>query len=266
MAKKPSRPRLGQHFLSSPRYRDRILAALDIGPDDLVIEIGPGRGAMTEALAGRAAKVVAIEVDAPLARQLQERLAGKPNVEILHADVLASDLAQISLSRGAARCAVFGNLPYYITSPILHHVLGFADAVRAMAFVVQVEVAERLAAAPGSRAYGYLSVYVQLHAEPHIVFRIPPGAFSPPPKVHSALVSLNVCSRFPAGLENRREEFLRFIKRCFAQKRKNLLNNLGGAYGRDRVAEALAAMQLPLTARAEELNLEHFGALFQRLT
>jgi 16S rRNA (adenine1518-N6/adenine1519-N6)-dimethyltransferase len=260
-----SRPSLGQHFLASAGYRRRIVQALPLRADDLVVEIGPGRGAMTGLLAERAARVVAIEVDRGLAESLGETLKGKTGVEIVHADILATDLAAICGRHGRDQCFVFGNLPYYITSPIIHHVFQYASSIRAMAFLVQREVAERITARPGSRFYGYLSVLVSLHAEPRVVLRVPPGAFSPPPKVQSVLVSFSMRRKFREWSPDQGARLLEFVKLCFGHKRKNLLNNLASTYGRDSVAEALSALGVSLTSRAEELGIEQFAEFERRL-
>lgn len=260
------RPKLGQHFLQDPRYRKRILDELRLRADDLVIEIGPGRGAMTGRLAEVVRKVVAIEIDSSLARRLQEEFAKESRVAILHADVLSVDFAELCRQQGVSQCLVFGNLPYYITSPILYHLFACRDCIRAMGLLVQHEVAERLAAEPGTRDYGYLTVCTQLHFQPRIVLTVPPGAFSPPPKVHSALVVFQVRTRFPNWAREEYEEFLEFVKRCFAQKRKTLVNNLAGSFSRDRVARALADAGKPTNLRAEQLSVEELAAVFERLS
>ena len=257
----PRRPKLGQHFLSSEGHRRRIVGALGLHPEELVIEIGPGHGAMTELLAERAGRVVAVELDAGLVRELRQKLESQPRVEIIQGDILATDIAAVCRERGAKGCFVFGNLPYYITSPIIHHLMESAAMIRGIALLVQREVAERLTAKPGSRDYGYLSVLVQLHAEPRIAMSVPPGAFSPPPKVHSALVEFAMKPKFPAWTVQDRTRFLEFVQRCFAQKRKNLLNNLGHLCGKDRVRAALEGLHLPATARAEELGINQFVEL-----
>lgn len=259
------RPRLGQHFLADPLYRQRIIEAVPLQPDGLVIEIGPGRGAVTEMLAARARHVVAIELDATLAATLREKLPDHARIEIVQADILSTNLPDICRSHGAEKCFVFGNLPYYITSPILHYLFAAASCIRAMALLVQREVAERLSAVPGSRAYGYLSVLTQLHSRPRIALAVPPGAFSPPPKVHSALVCFEMQPRFPKWKAEATKRFLEFVQRCFAQKRKNLLNNLSRTYPRPRLEGELARLGLPLVIRAEQLALEQFAHLFQRL-
>lgn len=259
------RPKLGQHFLSNPGYRGRIIASLDLRPDDLVVEIGPGGGAMTELLAEPVRRVVAIELDGDLARRLAEKLAAIPAIEIVRADILDIDLAALCRRCGTKQCFVFGNLPYYITSPIIHRLFRFRSSIRAMSLLVQREVAERLIAAPGTRAYGYLSLLAQFDSRPRKVLSVPRGAFSPPPKVDSALVNFQMGSTFRDWGEKDRENFLKFVKRCFSQKRKKLLNNLSKIYSRERVLEELSRLALPAGIRAEQLGLDQFACLFRRL-
>jgi 16S rRNA (adenine1518-N6/adenine1519-N6)-dimethyltransferase len=259
------RPKLGQHFLTDSRYRERILDALPWRADDLVIEIGPGRGAMTGLLAERVRKVVGIEIDSALALQLQNRFAQDAGVAILHADVLSVDFAELCRQQRLTECFVFGNIPYYITSPILHHLFAYRNCLRAMGLLVQREVAERLIARPGSRDYGYLTVSTELYSQARLALAVPPGAFSPPPKVQSALVTFQMRPRFPHWTRKECDEFLEFVKRCFAQKRKTLLNNLGAIYAREQVAAALAEAGHAGNLRAEQLSLDQLAAVFKTL-
>jgi 16S rRNA (adenine1518-N6/adenine1519-N6)-dimethyltransferase len=260
------RPKLGQHFLRDTRYLARIADALAILPHDLVVEIGPGRGAMTERLAARARRLIAIEIDPMLARELRTKFVHDSRIEIVTADFLTVNLSALCREHGSGQCWVFGNLPYYITSPIIHHLLDFVSTIRGMALLVQREVAERLTAAPGSRAYGYLSVLVQYHSRTRIVLGVPPGAFLPPPEIHSSLVDFQMPLPSPQLLPGAREKFLQFVKACFARKRKNLLNNLAGVYTRERVQQALGSLNLNFQARAEQLSVEDFVALFENLS
>jgi 16S rRNA (adenine1518-N6/adenine1519-N6)-dimethyltransferase len=260
-----SPPKLGQHFLTHARYRRRILEALPLRRNDLVIEIGAGRGAMTSLLADRAGRVVAVEVDPELATHLHQEFQGDARVDILAADILATDIGEICRQHESEKCVVFGNLPYYITSPIVHHLFAAQDWIRDMTLLVQREVAERLAAGPGTRAYGYLSVLAQLHSQPRLLFNVPPGAFSPPPKVQSTLVDFQMKARLPSFSLDDRTKFLDFVKQCFSQKRKNLPNNLSKTFTRARVERALASLGLSPQLRAEQLTLEQFAALFDRL-
>jgi 16S rRNA (adenine1518-N6/adenine1519-N6)-dimethyltransferase len=259
----PARPKLGQHFLRDRRFQRRIVDHLAIQFNDLACEIGPGRGAMTELLAARAQQVAAIELDRKLAKMLQQKFAHKPRIEVLEADILRTDLIALCRRYQREHCFVFGNVPYYITSPILHHLFDFAGSISGMGLVVQREVADRLTALPGMRHYGYLTVLTQLHTNPRIEFGIPPGAFSPSPKVDSALVTFEM-KRISIAAEERKA-LLEFVKLCFAHKRKNLLNNLAPVYPRQRVEKELTALRLPPTTRAEELALEQFEKLLARL-
>jgi 16S rRNA (adenine1518-N6/adenine1519-N6)-dimethyltransferase len=260
---KPHRPKLGQHFLADTHYRSRIVHALGLRAGDLVVEIGPGHGAMTVLLAAQVRLVAAVEVDPVLARELEQKFQQEPKVHIVNADILATDVAAIRRRFEARQCFVFGNLPYYITSPILHHLLEFAGSIRAMGLLVQREVANRLAARPGTRDYGYLTVLAGLYASPRVVFQVPPGAFSPPPKVHSALVYFEMHS--PDARIGQKEEFRTFLKQCFSHKRKKLLNCLAEAFPRVRIEQEFERLSVPSKVRAEELSLEDFIALFSRL-
>jgi 16S rRNA (adenine1518-N6/adenine1519-N6)-dimethyltransferase len=262
------RPKLGKHFLVDPTYRQRIAAMVDLRPEDLVVEIGPGRGAMTELLAGRARQVVAVELDRMLAEQLQKKLATGSHTEVLQADILAVDLAEVCRRQGTERCFVFGNLPYYITSPIIHRLFLFHDRIRAMALLVQHEVAERLVAVPGTREYGYLTVLTQLFSYPRILLGVPPGAFAPPPKVQSTLLEFQMRETAALGslLPNAEVAgFLQFVKRCFVQKRKNLPNNLASFYSRARVKLELNCLSLAPSVRAEQLTLDELLRFYRHL-
>jgi 16S rRNA (adenine1518-N6/adenine1519-N6)-dimethyltransferase len=260
------RPKLGQHFLHDQRYRDRIMDELDLAPHDVVIEIGPGRGAMTGLLAGRARKVIAVEVDRALAQRLEEDFRDQPKVQIILADILRVDFAALCRQEAITQAFVFGNLPYYITSPILHQLFQQRDSIRSMGLLMQREVAERLTAEPGTRDYGYLSIATQIFSQPRIAVAVPPGAFSPAPKVQSSLVIFRMKAKFDQWASNKGDEFLEFVKHCFAQKRKNMLNNLGGMYLRTRLVEAFEAAGKSANLRAEELSLDDFATVFENLT
>jgi 16S rRNA (adenine1518-N6/adenine1519-N6)-dimethyltransferase len=267
-----ARQRLGQHFLADAHWREQIARAIRVSPhstapaksagNDCWIEIGAGHGEMTEHLVSTGAPVYAIELDPPLIAGLQ-RLAQKfPNLKVVPGDILETDLAAIAARR---RIRIYGNLPYYITSPILHRLFSFADLIEEMHFVVQTEVAYRLAAKPGSKAFGYLSVATQLYTRPEFVFEIARSAFRPPPEVTSALVTLRLPSeRAQLGLRDE-QRFLDFVKLCFSQKRKTLVNNLRSLAKPDVVREGLASLALRPDARAEQLSVAHLAALYQTL-
>lgn len=244
-----SRQKLGQHFLIRGSILERIAAAVCPAPTPLVIEIGPGRGALTEKLLKRAERVVAIELDSFLVDHLRQKFAGDPRLEIVHADVLATDLAQW----GPA--PLVGNLPYYITSPILE--LAMRSNLPRAVFLIQKEVAERLVAQPGSRDYGYLTVQTAMSATARLLFEVKPAAFHPPPKVDSAVVLLEPHHRdWSVDLAR----LLRFVGRSFEHKRKTIRNNLAGFYGKDLI-DAWPEAGL----RAEQLSIEDFVRLYGRI-
>lgn len=228
----------------------RIAEAACPQAGETVVEIGPGRGALTAHLLPRAGRLIAIELDAALAAALPP--AG--NLEILQADVLETDLRQW----GPA--VVAGNLPYYISSPILERVLGMGALLRRGVFLVQREVAERLAAEPGTRDYGYLSARTQFLARVELLFGVPAEAFAPPPRVDSAVVRLTPRDRGAELGVDDREMFLTFLGQCFRQKRKTLRNNLAAAYGREK------ADRLPEGGRrAEQMPLEALAQVYRAL-
>jgi 16S rRNA (adenine1518-N6/adenine1519-N6)-dimethyltransferase len=270
-----SRQPLGQHFLTNASAQRIIrtifgLAAatpadgktLSTGnrSGDVWIEIGAGHGEMTELLAQYARRVVAIEIDERFVPRLCQMAKRLGNVSVVAGDVLALDLAQLAAGE---RFRVYGNLPYYITSPIVHRLLEHADRLDAAFLVMQMEVADRLAAKPGHREYAYLSAIVQFYAQVQIMLRIPAGAFRPPPKVASALVALRPPGERPALGISDEHAFEEFLKRCFAQKRKTLRNNLRRLVDGENVEEVFRAAGIALNARAEELTLAQFARLFE---
>ncbi len=258
------KPKLGQNFLVDDAARHAIVDALgDIGKRT-VIEIGPGHGAITEILATRAQRLIALELDRALAAELTFRFREQTGVRIVEGDVLKTDLRAL-VPRGET-VDVIGNLPYYITSDILLQLFaaGRAGLVSRAVLMMQREVAERVAAAPGVRDYGLLSATAQMNAQVEELFTLPPSAFSPPPEVYSTVLRLHFAPRFDElGVDP--EGFDVFLKQSFAQKRKTLQNNLRAAgYGAEQLAAVWPA-SVPAQARAEALGLEAMAEFYRAL-
>jgi 16S rRNA (adenine1518-N6/adenine1519-N6)-dimethyltransferase len=263
------KPKLGQNFLTDPSARQRIVEALGDISSSTVLEIGPGRGALTDLLASRAQNLVAVELDRALAPRLTEKWKAASHVAILQADILKLNLAEVRAMTGTAGDApmvVVGNLPYYITSDILLHLFAQAASISRAVVMVQEEVADRLAATAGTSAYGVLSATAQMHGPVEKLFALPPEAFTPAPGVTSAVVRLHMRPRFEE-LQVKRTAFLRFLQLCFRQKRKTLVNNLKNA-GIAETGDILAAIQsagLNRDVRAEAVSLEAMASIFRRL-
>ena len=264
-----TRPRLGQNFLIDMRAAGRIVSALGEISNRTVVEIGPGRGAITSALAGHAAHVLAIELDRPLAARLREKFPAE-RVTVIEQDVLDFDFVAAAQRPApglglAERMPVVGNLPYYITSPILLKLAASHAALDLAVLMVQREVADRVAAQPGSRDYGLLSVTVQMYGPVERLFTLPPSAFSPPPEVYSTVFRWRFAPRF-AQLNVEESAFLRFVRTAFAQKRKTLANNLRAAGISPAVASAaLTAAGVTAGARAESLSIDVLAAIWRFL-
>jgi len=271
---KTQKARLGQNFLADRHAANRIVDALGDVSDRLVLEIGPGKGALTDTLAQRAGRLIAIELDRMLATELRYKYSRHPNIEILEGDILKIDFRTV-LNRTIgplndlrpvkpSRARVVGNLPYYITSDILLHLFEFHDQFDVIVIMVQREVADRIAARPGSRDYGLLSATVQLYCKVENLFSLPPGAFSPPPKVHSSVLRLTIAPRFEE-LQIEPVDFIAFLKSAFAMKRKTLLNNLKETYSQETIKTALQQGGLRPDVRAEAVRLDEMAALFRNL-
>ncbi|MGA3264329.1 MAG: 16S rRNA (adenine(1518)-N(6)/adenine(1519)-N(6))-dimethyltransferase RsmA [Terracidiphilus sp.] len=259
----PAKPKLGQNFLNDAQAIERIAASLGDLSGRTVVEIGPGAGAITGALAARAAHVLAVELDPGLAAYLRARFPSD-RVTVLQQDALNFDFAAASASAGQ-RLAVFGNLPYGITSQILLKLADSHAALDRAVLMVQREVADRITARPGSRDYGLLSVTVQMYGPAEKLFTLPPQSFSPPPDVHSTVFRWRFAPRFvELGLEE--AGFLPFVRKVFAQKRKTLLNNLrASGIPPAAAAAALAHAAIDPRARAEALPIEALAALWHSL-
>ncbi len=269
------KPKLGQNFLTDPNARQAIADALGDLSTRTVVEIGPGHGAITELLADRAHRLIAVELDPALAAELTFRFRNHPHVTVHHADILETDLAALTRetpvepgdsSAPAPDFDIIGNLPYYITSDILLHLFqtSIAAPLRRAVLMMQREVADRVAAHPGVRDYGMLSATTALFAETQNLFTLPPSAFTPPPDVHSTVLRLHFHPRFaelrvdPAG-------FQLFLRTAFAQKRKTLANNLRAGGLPQTIIEQAWPAEIPPLARAESIPLEAMAELYRAL-
>jgi 16S rRNA (adenine1518-N6/adenine1519-N6)-dimethyltransferase len=269
-----SKPKLGQHFLASDEFSARVVDTLGDVSQSTVLEIGPGRGILTSLLARRARRLIAVELDRVLAAQLRLKFGMTRNVEIIEADVLAIDfdslfgpkpgLSQPGIELKPEPVKVVGNLPYYITSDILLRLFEFSKYFDSIVIMVQREVADRIAAKPGGRDYGMLSATAQLYARVEKMFTLPPGAFVPPPKVHSAVLRLTIDpQKEKLGVAG--DGFIDFLRLSFGQKRKTLWNNLKAKYEGPELKRALAESKVKPTARAETLSLEESARIYRAL-
>lgn len=267
-----ARQRLGQHFLANLDWREQIARAIRVSPHSTVplpkddqhcwIEIGAGHGEMTRHLLVTGVPVFALELDQSFASSLRGLAKEFPQLTVVSRDVLKTDLAELASGR---RIRLYGSLPYYITSPILHHLFSFAAIIDEMHLVIQTEVAQRVAAQPGTRDYGYLSVATQFYTRPEFVFEIPREAFQPPPEVTSALVTLRLPGERSKLALKDEHRFLNFVKLSFSQKRKTLVNNLRSLAKPEKIRAALAMLNLRIDARAEQLSVAHLAALFSHV-
>jgi 16S rRNA (adenine1518-N6/adenine1519-N6)-dimethyltransferase len=247
------RKRFGQNFLHDPAVICRIVAAISPAASDQLVEIGPGQGAITLPLLQQAGRLVVVELDRDLVGPLQARCADLGEVTIYNADALRFDFC--TLARDTP-LRIVGNLPYNISTPLLFHLLAQHDCIRDMHFMLQKEVVERMAATPGSRQYGRLSVMLQYRCKVIHLFNIGPGAFSPPPRVESAFVRLVPYERPPVQV-NDEAVFEQLVRQAFSQRRKTLRNAL-----RDMLAaEAISALGIDPAARAETLTVSDFATL-----
>jgi 16S rRNA (adenine1518-N6/adenine1519-N6)-dimethyltransferase len=273
------KPKLGQHFLASESHALQIVDALGEVSQHTVLEIGPGRGVLTALLAKRTRRLIAIEIDRVLAAQLRLRFGMFANVEVIEGDILSIDIDSLFGPKpGLARpgiefkptpAKVIGNLPYYITSEILLRLFEYGKYFETLVILVQKEVADRIAAEPGSSDYGLLSATAQLNARVEKLFTLAPGDFTPPPKVHSTVLRLTMAPRQKElGLDGDAKTesgFIDFLKLSFGQKRKTLWNNLKENYPEAVLRAALSKAGVKPAARAETLTLEENAAIFHAL-
>ena len=257
----PPKKSLGQNFLIDKSVVSRIVEAAKVGPEDFVVEIGPGTGVMTRELVKKAGRVMAIEVDDRLIRGLRREFADSENVEIIHEDALKFDFGRLG-----EKAKVIANLPYYISTPIISRLIAARENVSLMLLMLQKEVAERITAPPGGKEYGYLSVMVQLYAEGRTLFTVPPGAFLPVPKVESAVVLLRVLDE-PAAQCRDFAMFERVVSAAFSQRRKTLRNTLKASrlVTPEAIETAGEKAGIDLVRRGETLSIAEFARLTDAL-
>lgn len=259
---------LGQHFLRDTGMAYQIVELVAPTARDVVVEIGPGQGALTGLLASAAGRLVALEVDMALAARLRERFAGSPHVDIADADARSFDYASLAALKPdpLGRVLAVGNLPYSVGKPILMALVEAGGAIDEMALMLQREVAERVAAAPGSRVYGSMSVLTQIACDVRLAFGVPPGAFTPPPQVDSAVIHLRRLATPPVPIAEP-ERFRAVVRAAFAQRRKNLANALAAGLGggAERARLRVAAAGIDPGRRAETLSLAEFARLAEAL-
>jgi len=258
--------RFGQNFLIDTHVLEKIIKAAEISKDDLVLEIGPGIGTMTQYLCENAREVVAVEIDKNLIPILEnDTLAEYNNVTVINEDILKLDLNRLVEERnGGKRIKVVANLPYYITTPIIMGLFESHVPLQNITVMVQKEVADRMQAGPGSKDYGALSLAVQYYATPYIAANVPQNCFMPRPNVGSAVIRLTLHEEPPVKVQNEKQMFA-LIRASFNQRRKTLVNGLTNAaelsFSKEEVQKALEQMELPATVRGEALTLEQFAEL-----
>lgn len=261
--------KFGQNFLIDTHVLDKIIAAAGVTKEDMVLEIGPGIGTMTQRLAEAAGRVVAVEIDTNLIPILNETLGEFENITIINEDILKVDIKKLAEEYNAGRpIKVVANLPYYITTPIIMGLFESGVPIDNITVMVQKEVADRMQVGPGSKDYGALSLAVQYYAEPYIVANVPPNCFIPRPNVGSAVIRLTRHEKPPVQVEDR-DLMFKLIRASFNQRRKTLQNGLNNSpelsFTKEQIAEAIAAMGLSPSIRGEALTLAQFAQLSDQL-
>ena len=252
-----ARKRFGQNFLTDDRIIQRIVDVIDPRDEQLILEIGPGRAALTLPLARSGAEMVLLELDRDLAHGLETRFAGSDHISVISGDALKLDFSEVSDDRPFR---LVGNLPYNISTPLLFHVLQWSELIIDMHFMLQQEVVNRMAAVPGTKAWGKLSVMCQYHCTVTPLFNVPPEAFRPAPKVQSSIVRLTPHDQPPVSID-RLDVFEKFLSRVFSQRRKTLRNSLRGVLD----TSSIEAAGIDPGLRPEMLSLEQFAVLYRRL-
>ncbi len=257
--------KFGQNFLIDTHVLDKIISAADITKEDMVLEIGPGIGTMTQYLAEAAGKVVAVEIDKNLIPILEDTLSGYDNVRVINEDVMKLDIPKLAKEENEGRpIKVVANLPYYITTPIIMGLFEKHVPLHSITVMVQKEVADRMQTGPGNKDYGALSLAVQYYAKPYIVANVPPNCFMPRPKVGSAVIRLTCHEEPPVEVEDEKLMF-DIIRASFNQRRKTLVNGLNNSnlfdFPKEKILAAVESLGKGVSIRGEALSLEEFAAL-----
>jgi len=258
--------RFGQNFLIDQHILEKIIIGSEVTKDDIVIEIGPGIGSLTQYLCETAGHVIAIEIDKQLMPILKDTLAGYDNLELINQDILEVNLHKLIEPYKGKSIKIIANLPYYITTPIIMHIFEEELPIHSITIMIQKEVAERINAAPNSKIYGALSLAVQFHAETHIVANVPPTCFMPRPNVGSSVIKLTKYKTPPVTVLDSKKMF-KVIRASFNQRRKTLVNTMQHQLGMDKggVATCLETLNISPTIRGEALSLEQFANLTNQL-
>ena len=252
--------KFGQNFLIDMHVLEKIMDAAGVGSEDCVLEIGPGIGTMTQMLAERAAKVIAVEIDNNLIPILQDTLSAYDNVKIIHNDILKLDLGKlVEEENGGKPIKVVANLPYYITSPIVMTLLESRLPIDSITVMVQKEAAERICADFGTRESGAISVAIRYYGKPRVLFNVSRGSFIPAPKVDSSVIKIDINSDISSKIKNK-EKFFQIIKATYSKRRKNILNSLSMHFkiSKEEILKILNSANVDPNARPEQLKLEDF--------
>jgi len=258
----------GQHFLTDERVLDKIINACELTGDDLVIEIGPGTGALTKRLAERAGKVIAVEIDARLLPVLAQALTEHANAEVVNADILKTDVRALIQGAGYERAKIAANLPYNIAATVIVQLLTERCPAESIVVMVQKEVADRLAAPPGGKTYGSLSVLARYYCEPYLVANVPRNCFVPKPNVDSAVVRLKPLAEPPVDVSDE-AAFLKMVRAAFLWRRKTFVNCMQQgnvcALSKPELEDILKKNNLPRQARGEDMGIEDFARVFNAM-
>jgi 16S rRNA (adenine1518-N6/adenine1519-N6)-dimethyltransferase len=248
--------RLGQNFLVDKNIQHKIIQALELKTNEIILEIGSGRGEMTGLIAKNVERVFALEIDSSLCAILENNLSGLGNVEIINQDILKFN-PSLYFKGFKNKIKVFGNIPYYISSPIIEHLLDYQDKIESIFITIQKEFAQRVVALPGSKDYGSLSCFVQYYSEPRIIFNIKKTSFLPVPKVDSSLIRIGIRNKLPLG-KDQEKLFFKIVRAAFNKRRKTLRNSLEGIIPRDKLNMFFLKSGIDRNIRPEDLSQQDF--------